>query len=414
MTKVNSRRPKVAARDRPWHGAVVSTICGPFDMPSVEELEHAIVAVVQSFPHSRLSWSVDPATWQWEVPTDQHGGPASAVVVQRSRSGHTSMGQTLDEMVRDPAVAPLTVFRYEDHFGIRISHEYGDGRFYDQALGALMSAATSGPMAWDTRPASRFPLATAVLRTFGKTPKRVLAAFADRPERAAPPVTAYPRPQIPWTPARRTITAAIPDDVRKQIIAWGKTSAPGASWFSLLVSLLLRSTELSGLRLAEDVSVVMDLRRFLRAGAQDLDGNFVVGVPFNLNYRTAPAEIGTKIRACVKSGRPVAAQAASALRRRHGGTAPTEIDPAQLPRATFTSIGVAPRVDALSYRDDAPSFMAGSVEPEGPHGVTFLVTETSDTCTVSVSFHDNVLDAAVVEDALRRARTEPLEVLAKW
>lgn len=414
MTELNSRRPKVAARDRPWHGAVVSTLCGPFDMPTVEELERAIVAVVQKFPHSRLSWSVDPTTWRWEVPTDQHGSPASAVVVERSRSGHTSLGQTLDEMVRDPAVAPLTVFRYEDHFGIRISHEYGDGRFYDQALGALMSAATTGPMAWDTRPASRFPLATAVLRTFGKTPKRVLAAFADRPERPAPPITEYHRSPVAWTPARRTVTAFIPDEVRRQIVGWGKTSAPGASWFSLLVSLLLRSTELSGLRMAEDVSIVMDLRRFLPAEAQDLDGNFVVGVPFNLNYRTPPAAIGSKIRACVKSGRPVAAQAASALRRGHDATPPTGIDPAQLPRATFTSIGVAPRVDLLSYRGDAPSFMAGSVEPEGPHGVTFLVTETSDTCTVSVSFHDNVVDAAVVEEALRRARTEPLEVLAKW
>ncbi|MET0898801.1 MAG: hypothetical protein ABWY45_12895 [Mycobacterium sp.] len=414
MTEVNSRRPKVSARDRPWHGAVVSTICGPFDMPSVEDLERAIVAVVQRFPHSRLSWSVDPTTWRWEIPADQHSGPASAVVVERSRSGHTSMGETLDEMVRDPAVAPLTVFRYEDHFGIRISHEYGDGRFYDQVLGALMSAATAGPMAWDTRPGSRFPLATAVLRTFGKSPKRVLAAVADRPERPAPPITDYPRPRVPWAAARRTISVSIPDETRRQIIGWGKTSAPGASWFALLVSLLLRSAELSGLRVAEDVSVVMDLRRFLPAGAQDLDGNFVVGVPFNLNYQTPPAEIGAKIRACVKAGRPVATQAASALSRRHGGTAPTEVDPAQLPRATFTSIGVAPRVDALPFRGDAPSFMAGSVEPDGPHGLTFLITETSDTCTVNVSFHDNVIDTTAVEEALRLARTEPLEILAKW
>lgn len=414
MTETYIRRPKVAARDRPWHGAVVATICGPFDMPTVEELEHAIVAVVQNFPHSRLNWSVDSTTRRWEIPTDQHAGPAGAVVVQRSRSGHTSMGETLGEMVRDPAIAPLTVFRYEEHFGIRISHGYGDGRFYDQVLGALMSAATSGPLAWDTRPASRFPLATAVLRTFGRSPKRVLAAVADRPERPAPPVTEYQRSRVPWTPARRTVTAFIPDEARQRIIEWGKVSAPGASWFSLLVSLLLRSAELSGLRMADDVSIVMDLRRFLPAAARDLDGNFVVGVPFILSHHTAPEEIGAKIRACVKSGRPVAAQAASALRRRHGGGPPTEIDPAQLPRATFTSIGVAPRADALSYRGDAPSFMAGSVEPEGPHGVTFLVTETTDTCTVSVSFHDNVIDAAVVEDALRLARTEPLEVLATW
>jgi hypothetical protein len=393
---------------------VVTTVCGPFDMPSVTDLERAIAAVVLRYPHSRLGWDLDHLKRRWVIPAAHHSATMGAVVVERSRAGHTSLGETLDAMVQDRTIdAPLAVFRYEDHFGLRMSHEYGDGRFYDQAIGALMAAAApGGSVSWNIGPSTRFPLTTAVVRTFATKPARALAAVADRPARPEPTPGGPPPAKVPWVSSRHTVSAVLPNTLREQIIDWGRTAAPGASWFSLLVSMLLRSMEVAGLRIADDVSIVMDLRRFLKQ--RDLDGNFVVGVPFNVSFRTAPDAIGDQIKSAVMSGRPVAAQAASALRMWGRGTAPLAIDPTRPPRVTFTSVGVPPRINSLPFRAGEPATAAGSVEPEGPHGLTFLVSETPDTCVVTASFHDNVVDPAVIGEALRLARTEPLEVLAKW
>ena len=412
--EVEFRNPRVQRRDRPWIGAVVTTICGPFDMPSTPELERAISALGQRYPHCRLGWGLDESKRHWLVPTQRGLSSFGAVVVERSRAGHASLGETLDSMVQDRSVdAPLAVFRYDNHFGLRMSHEYGDGRFYDEAIGAIMTAAGStGAVSWNIGPTTRFPLTNAVLRTFGSTPRRALAAVADRPKQPVPPTPQSGRKTVAWAPARKTESAVLPNALREQMIEWGRTAAPGASWFSLLVSMLLRSMEVAGMRIADDLSIVMDLRRFLKSG--DLDGNFVVGVPFNVNFRTPPAELGGLIRSAVVSGRPVAGQASSALRGFRRGTAPVSADSTRLPRVTFTSVGAPSRVNSLPFLDGQPSTCAGSVEPEGPHGLTFLISETPETCVVTASFHENVIDPVVVSEALRLAHTEPVEILAKW
>ncbi len=413
-TDTKVRATRVQRRDQPWIGAVVTTLCGPFDMPSTADIEHAVAALSRRYPHSRLGWGLDETKRHWVIPSADAGTRQGAVVVERSRAGHTSLGQTLDAMVADRTVdASLVIFRYEDHFGVRMSHEYGDGRFYDEVIGALMSAAGPGnPASWTIGPTTRFPLTTAVVRTFATKPTRVLAAIADRPPRPrAEPVGAETR-SLPWAPDRRTVSAVIPNELREQMIAWGRSAAPGASWFALVTSMLLRSVEVAGMRVADDVSIVMDLRRFLRK--RDLDGNFVIGVPFAVSCHTPPAEIGSMIRSAVLSGRPVAAQAASTLRGWRRGSVPVTMDPAQLPRVTFTSVGTPPRINALAFRPGAPAIASGSVEPEGPHGLTFLISETADTCVVTASFHQNVIDAEVVTEALRLAQTEPTEILAKW
>jgi hypothetical protein len=404
------RNPRVQRRDRPWIGAMVSTLVGPCDMPSVADLERAVVTLSQRFPHCRLGWGLDDPKRHWVIPTGPGGGKLGAVVVERSRAGHADLGETLDSMVSDSRVdAPLTLFRFEEHFGLRMSHEYGDGRFYDEAIGALMTVAAGGSESWNMGPTNRFPLTTALARTFGSDPRRVLAAVADRPQRVVPVASSTP---VPWTRARRTCAAVIPNELREQMIDWGRTAAPGASWFSLLVSMLLRSMEVAGMRVSDDVAIVMDLRRFLRS--RGLDGNFVIGVPFAITYRTSPETIGTMIRSAVTSGRPVAAQAAAALRGWRGGSAPVSFDATRLPRVTFTSVGAPPRMNSLSFRPGEPAVVSGSVEPEGPHGLTFLVSETPDTCAVTASFHENVIDAELVTEALRLAQTEPLEILTKW
>ena len=410
---VKFEQPRVQLRDRPWIGSEVSTLCGPCDMPSVAELEQAIAALGQRYPHCRLGWGLDGSKRHWLVPQDRSRTSFGAVVVERSRAGHTSLGETLDTMVHDRSVeAPLAVFRYENYFGLRMSHEYGDGRFYDQAIGAIMAAASKGTVSWDIGPTTRFPLASAVLRTFGTAPQRALAAVADRPKRSAQEPAPPGRTMVNWAPARKTVSAVIPNDLREQMIQWGHTAAPGASWFSLLVSMLLRSMEVAGMRVAEDLSIVMDLRRFLKS--RDLDGNFVVGVPFNVTFRTPPAELGSAIRSAVASGRPVAGAASSALWGLRRGTTPATVDPERLPRVTFTSVGAPPRINSLPYLDGQPATCAGSVEPHGPHGLTFLISETPQACVVTASFHENVIDPAVVQDALRLAHTEPVEILAKW
>lgn len=396
-------------RDRPWVQSYVTVLCGPFAMPSVCEIRRAVQALADRYPRSRLTWSVGPDGVSWR--NDRH---VDDVVIARRWPDLTDPADVLDMMARDASMLPpLTLVRYPDYLGLKMSHGLGDGRIFLSVLSAVLRTAIAGEVCeWLPENARRPPLADAVLGTFGRRPMLIRRAMSDRLDGC--PAAGQQCADIgPWTPSRRTVHVALPRGAADELIGWGKRHAPAASRFALQVTLILRAMRRVGLDIAADTRVIVDLRRYL--GWRYVDGNFVAGVPMALHAGMSAEELSTTIRTTMMSGRPLANQLATLLHQRGSLTVPPvdSFDRNGLPQVAFTNMGRSPEIECLPFTTGPRPVYAGSVPPAGPHGITVLLGENPQVMSMNATFHDNVVDAELVRAALKEAAAHPIELLAE-
>jgi hypothetical protein len=290
-----------------------------------------------------------------------------------------------------------------------MSHSVGDGRLFLTIITAAFHTALTGEVVdWPVQSAGRFPLAAAAFHTFGRRPALVKAAIDDRHQLEIGGESAALRP---WTPARRTLHASMSRERGDEIFDWGKEFAPRASRFALQVTLVLKALKKVGLEISSDVRVVVDLRRYL--GWRYIDGNFIAGVSMAIGAGMSPEQISSNIKATNASGRPLAGQIQNALRGGIEIVVPKEVPAGGLPRVTFTTMGRSPEIDSLPFLSEPATVYGGSVPPEGPLGVTILTGETSKVFTVDATFHDNVVDAKMLDEALNLIMSDPIGLLSE-
>lgn len=395
---------KIQRRDLPWVDAYVAVLIGPFVMPSVDQLRTAVAALAERYPDSRLSWSQDLARRSWG--TDRN---PESIVVERDWDESAGVGAQLDLLINDATLdPPLTLVRYPRHLGLKMSHSVGDGRLFLTVIAAtLITALTGQVVPWPVEPGGRFPLLQAAVRTFGRHPGLALAAIRDR---IPPAVEEAHSEERPWAPSRRTHHAEMPREMADEIFSWGKAFAPRASRFAIQVTLVLKALEAVGFKVSNDVRVISDLRRYL--GWKYIDGNFVAGVPMALSSDMTAEKVSAIIKSTNESGRPLAGQILTTLRGGVDFSEATTVDIAARPRVTFTNMGRSPVIDNLPFLADEPAVYAGSIPPEGPLGLTVLTGETSRVLTIDTTFHDNVVDYDVIDEAMRLIVSDPITLLA--
>jgi hypothetical protein len=394
----------VQRRDRPWLDAYVSVLCGPFAMPSTEALREAVSALAERYPYSRLTWRPDSRKRRWHADR-----LAESIVAERDWDDGVDPGTRLEAIIRDESLEPpLTLIRYPNVIGLKMSHGVGDGRLFLTVMASALQAALTGEVGqWPVQRSGRFPLAAAAVRTFGRHPTLIKAAMADRI-----PLETINESDVTrrWSPSRRTCHTSMTREQVDQVSSWGKEFAPTASGFALQVALALRGLQKAGLEVSREVRVIADLRRYL--GWRYLDGNFVAGVPMNLRWDMSVEQISSSMKATNASGRPLAGQVLTSLRGATAMPVETSVGPNQLPRVTFSNMGRSSEIDSLPFLSKPPTVYAGSVPPEGPLGLTILTGEISQLMTINMTFHDNVVDPAVVIEAMGLITSDPIALLS--
>lgn len=395
---------RIERRDRPWVDAYVAAVCGPFAMPPADTVRAAVRTLTDRNPDSRLNWRLNTTRRRWMT-----SGDADGLVVERDWEPGEPVAGILDAIACDHGLRePLALIRYPDFLGLRMSHSIGDGRMFNTIFSAVLGTALSGePAPWDVHRAGRYPLGRAIVRTFGARPSLIRAAIADRP----PPTEEHATEPQPWKPARRTVFASIPAAEMDDIVSCAKKSTPQATRAAVQMWVLLRSLRLCGLAIAPDANLIVDLRRYL--GGPPIDGNFVAGVPLRVDPAMSLKELAATISATMASGRPLATQALTTLRRGGPIPLPDTADSAAAARVTFSGMGRPPEIAGLPFLAGRSAVYTGGVEPDGPAGLTLLISETPATVSITASFHDNVIDATVVTDALQLATSDPRGVLSK-
>jgi hypothetical protein len=401
----DAQRVKVQRRDRPWVDAYVTVLVGPFAMPSTDALRGAVAALADRYPDSRLIWSLDPAKRYWR--TDR---TAESVVTERDWDDAVELGVRLDAMAADESLdPPLTLIRYPNAIGLRMSHGVGDGRLFLTVIAAVLHTAFAGEVIqWPVQSAGRFPLTAAAFGTFARHPTQIRSAIRDRFPRppAEEPVTARP-----WAPSRRTVHTTMPRAQAEEFFVWGKEFAPSASRFALEVALVLSALKKVGMEISRDVRVLVDLRRYL--GWRYIDGNFVAGVPMRIGPEMGPEEISSIIKATNVSGRPLAGQLLASVLGGVKMETATSVDSGARPILTFSNMGSSPpEIDSLPFLPDHPAVYAASVPPGGPLGVTVLTGSNAHVMSINVTFHDNVVDPLLLEEAIGLMEANPIGLLS--
>jgi len=397
---------EIQRRDRPWVDAYVTVLCGPFAMPSVHDLRAAVRRLASCHPQSRLTWRLDETKRHWLNDRD-----VESVVVERDWDDGCDGGAILDAMERDESLdPPLVLIRYPNYIGLKMMHSVGDGRMFLTVISAVLTTATTGEVApWPAEPGGRFPLIKASANTFGRRPLQIKSAVDDRFQLPAEEPGIHQRIEN-WAPSRRTVHVPLLRKQADEFFSWAKEHAPRASRFALQIALILRAVDRVGIAASPDVRVIVDLRRYL--GWKYIDGNFVAGVPMQIEPDMSAEVISSTMRATMASGRPLLNQILATVR---GGTATsraTSVDLGERPRLSFTNMGSSPEIDRLPFLTNLPPVYGGSVPPAGPHGLTFLFAEAPALLTLNATFHDNVVDPALVREALELAASDPIGLLS--
>ncbi|MEV6597208.1 hypothetical protein AB0M36_10140 [Actinoplanes sp. NPDC051346] len=393
--------------DRPWTSASTATVIGPMHAPTRQALVEAVARTAAAWPESRLDWSIRDRRWH-RPPPARLDDLADGMVADLTADPSVDYGRFLTDLVHDERQRwPLAFSVGHDHVALRMSHAIGDGRALVVLLSRLLETAVTGePVPFPPRPAMP-PFVSALGNFFGRSPKRALAAA--RAIRHAPPVAEVAT--LPWSPQRVTLYHRIPGELATEIRRWRKTSASGATSAAVDLSLIMRALALSGVPLAPEVRVLYDVRRYLPARYPELHGNFSVGLLMAMSAAMPAARLSEMIARTGAVGRPLTALGAGLVFSRHPGASPVTAPARPRAELAFTYLGRPLPIERLPWRSGSVPVWSGSVQPAGPQGLTFAVTETGRAVHLSASFHANVLDAERIEHAMTLMTADPISVL---
>jgi hypothetical protein len=402
-------------------GSVISRL-GPLTLPPRSAIVDALYRIASIGPDIRIglvpapdgrSWRYDPVGLRArceqmvvEVPDDSDVDHAIAGVIA-----------TVDPMnpVRIVIAGQYLLHVYD--------HSLVDGRFTLGLPGAVLTVAAGGEVPeWLAAPTLRRPVVAAVVDTFVRHPRNLLAFLgARRRTRAAQslgleedPVFEAEAPRVPWTPDTTVVwEAGVPAGFR-DTRAWIRATDPRLSFGAVLLVMLRAALRAEGIVVGPDADMVYDVRRFLPEGGQT-NGNLITGIPI------AGAEdveaVEDELTRTLEVGRPVAALAAGVFKEsiRPRGVGPSiPADAPLYPRAriSLSNIGISRPLQNLPWADAPVHSVTYAMHPVGPEMLSVQAVVIDRALQLTVSFNGNVFRREAVERAVHRVLHEPADVLA--
>lgn len=206
---------------------------------------------------------------------------------------------------------------------------------------------------------------------------------------------------------------------------WAKAQAPGATSASVSIALWAAALRAENVDVDDHIMVLFNSRRYLEPDLHSAHGNFAVGIPLHLPEASGPGQIAKTMRAVIESGWPIAILGMSEVKDtlasiRGRADAPgtqaaadrtlTEV-PDRL-RLAVSDLGKLSMFGHVRWAQDGrPPQLAASLEPDGPDGVTMLISELEGGRTYTASFCSKFIGDAVIESALARLCSDPVALL---
>ena len=450
----------MARRDRLVRGQVIVGVVGPIVAPDAVDLVDALRHRLGDGRDPRLgfgfaedgkSWSIndhEPAEWCAEM-----------VVSIPPETPESILAIAARQIWRVDTEHPVRFVLCGDYVIQVADQALGDGVEFLRRMSDVLALATGGaaatarngmqptvtPSIAALRSAAQRPTAqrTAALRKSGRRPTllrpgaelrypllAVLRASASTPRvstagrtpgrspsrRLTPDVPrSVSREKSLWHPDVVVAAASAPRIAITRLRDWAQTRREPVTFSAVVSALLHRAFGRTGVPLASDVAVVVNLRRYLDPERGDVAGNFFSTLRLRVSDPGAPEQVSRAIRSAVNSTRPARALLATVIGRELFG--PQERFPREIPaepraRLVVNNLGDSRALDGLDWKAPPEGRLCAClIRPERAEDIVLVVLGLADALHVSASFHGTTFAHEQVQRALELALHDPLTVL---
>lgn len=407
--------------DRTFAPARSIAVVGPTTGVDADAVRAALTAARAAAPTSRIGLDPRADERRWAYRDDIAGGVA---VTERPDLPTDDLGELMNRIRhRDGDRLPVEIVLCGDYVAIDYSHGVGDGQFGVLLL-AVAAADPDGRLAPTLAPALPADATRRALwRHFRENPGAVQQLRRVRAEHARPDAVddGLPTRTIEnWTSTKTCRAEYMAPEVSAALEAWAREHAPGATAASLTVALVNAALRAERLRVDDHVMILFNCRRYLAEEDRNGHGNFAIGIPVRLGAGATPDLVATAMKDVIDSGWPLAvlgvAEAKSALTRHRRAPSMDDGAPITVPDRVRLAVSDLGNLTSL-YRhldfvgDGRPAQMTATLEPDGPDGITVLVSRLNKGRTLAASFSAAMIDPDTVTRALRRVCTDPVALL---
>lgn len=423
-TAVKTRTVRVGQLDVASAGASVWVVAGPVRKDAGSRAGAVLDRMASMGPHFRVGLGPSPHTRRWRY-TEKPSRNAKATV---DISGCATAQQVLDRVVGHPVAAPISVAQAGEYLCVRFDHGIGDAHLMTETVAAL-SHATDGfadppPVPTITSPVRvaighnlKAGLSEVTRQAVGLAQARSFPSLAGQSAacRGAPAAEGAGAPgDAGVTGGYRAVFVKSEERFADQVRAWRDATGGCTSLTALLMWSICRALRDAGVTLADDCGVLVDLRRFLPAGAHTL-ANFCTVARVRGAADTSYEKFSAELRATAESVGPLVKLAAylgstrlcAALRGRRGQPWWVAGSPqGSVVHLTISDISKMPALAKIAWTRPAEAELAVALPPGSPaHLSTALRVTAHGSVQVTATFPAALVAVDTVRGALQAALT---------
>lgn len=377
MSKNNGKRyVKVGPTDVAFAGKRTSLLIGPVRHLGAEHTLAAFRRLAQRGPSARVGLQPSPTTNRWLFDPDRCG-----VITAVPAMGLDEMLSDFEAFVARASVQnePLVVSFCGDYVMLSFDHGIGDAT----ACLELTAVATGADITDYLMPTVQRPLSRAVSRTLRHSPRSLIDGLRGNPKPSNTLTRPYPPASVEGIVMTYVKTGS---EFLTTIKGLRKQFFPETSITAAVTYALRSSFEAHGRETTDDLSVLVDLRRYLG------DGEITLANLSAVADLTAPADVsvdefGAEFASALKGAAPLVRLAGSVAKRRVRGWPQDGPQASEWPvktRLTFSDPTRHPsltKVKWLSGTDQPPAYVLIN-DPTLPHQITITAM-----CDHEMRFH---------------------------
>ncbi|MFT3662315.1 MAG: hypothetical protein QM809_13275 [Gordonia sp. (in: high G+C Gram-positive bacteria)] len=397
---------KAATLDRVHVGSRTVVVLGPVRLPDPDFVRDRLCALADLGPTARLGLRPDSQRRHW-LHDPESIADAVSVEAAPDDPGSLLSGSGSSE--------PFCMTLAGDH--LRTEHDHGLGEVQLALLSHLLVIGDADPAdpALRAQIGANGDIVRAALRTFATDPRRIPAVLTQTRAVRWPDAEddgIYPA-RGPVGPAAAQ-TSVLTREKIAALRRWRSDRALDASMMTLVMCGFSNALAAHGVVLDQSITVTVDLRRYLPAGANPLN-NVVSSVCLPYPRRSDPATVHRQLAAAVKSGRPLAAavRSVATIRAREmlGRWRPVAADGPVRAHLTFAGVHELPQFSRFDWIDPEAGGCLVRSDPGDPAGILLDAIGICGGIWLSASHHPTVIPTAQVEAAISGFAADPISYL---
>ncbi|WP_179467627.1 hypothetical protein [Mycolicibacterium vinylchloridicum] len=379
-------------------------------VPQRDLVAAALDIITRSGPHTRLGLTPDARAWRWSWAAE------SAPEIRELPSEVADRGTTaVLEYIRNLMVprGPVDVYLSDRHIAFDIDHGLGDARLYIDCVTTLFELIRGAGSSWLRDRDTPIPVIHALAHTFAN-PSRLRSAWTEARQRATP-VRSRSAAGAPAAPPPSAAVQVIHVDAatEREVDDWRAADGAGVSRAVAWLVIVRTALAQAGLPLTDALRLVVDCRRYLRPHDR-VNANFISGLSVQAGLDAPVGAIDAAVKARLDAALPLLALTSTSARNLAAPLSATRAQraPADTPvELAYSDVGRLSPFEHLPWLPDRPRSINAALQPWAPADISVFSGTIGRERSITVSYHDDVHDSRLLQEAAEVIRTDPIRLL---